>query len=169
MRLARLARLDADSGEAAQAGGRARALACNARDHLVDVEFRRPSSVFTHFNARPASASQSEMALSKAPQTKAAQKTVLPCLLFGSHPRAPITRQVVRATARALFVATAADVGSAARSEETVERRDHFSAGQPAIGIRLGVQPFPFSAGAASANGDSRLSPGSPNSPKLIN
>src|SRR5262245_11317307 len=53
-----------------------------------------PSSFFTHFNARPASASHSEMALSKAPQTKAAQKTVLPYLLFGSQPFAPITRQV---------------------------------------------------------------------------
>src|SRR5262245_32660840 len=54
-----------------------------------------PRSVFIHFNARPASASHSEMALSKAPQTKVAQKTVLPCLLFGSQPFAPITRQVV--------------------------------------------------------------------------
>src|SRR5262249_18337437 len=35
------------------------------------------------------------MALSKAPQTKVAQKTVLPYLLFGSHPLAPITRQLV--------------------------------------------------------------------------
>src|SRR5262245_33064006 len=53
-----------------------------------------PNSFFTHFNARPASGSHSEMALSKAPQTKAAQKTVLPYLLFGSQPDTPITRQV---------------------------------------------------------------------------
>jgi hypothetical protein len=44
--------------------------------------------LFDH-NTRPASATHSEMALSKAPQPKAEQKTVLPYLFSGSQLCAP--------------------------------------------------------------------------------
>src|SRR5215813_803555 len=56
-----------------------------------------------------------------------------------------------RTAPRALFVAAAADVEDAAQREETVERRDQFFTGQPVLGIRLGLQPFSFSAGAPRA------------------
>src|SRR5262249_4854000 len=56
-----------------------------------------------------------------------------------------------RTTPRALLVAAAADVESSARRKETVERRGQLSARQPVLGIRPGVQPLPFSAGAPSA------------------
>jgi hypothetical protein len=46
-------------------------------------------------------------------------------------------------------VAAAADVENSARSEETVQRRDHFSTRQPIIRISPGVQPFAFGAGAS--------------------
>jgi hypothetical protein len=109
------------------------------------------------------------MALSKAPQTKAAQKTVLPYLLSGSQPCGPIARQVdgqhpvpCSWQRRQMLIAPldAKKRSSAAINSCRVK---------PLAGSGRAFSRFRSARAHRAQSRDSPSSPGSPNPPKLIN
>src|SRR5262249_35280883 len=128
-----------------------------------------PKSFFAHLNARPASASHSEMALSKAPQTKVAQKTVLPYLLFGSQPFVPITRQVGGQHP------VPCSWQRPQMSKTPLEAKKRSSAAinssrvNPSSGSGSAFSRFRSERARRAQSMDSRSSLGSPNTPKLSN
>src|SRR5262245_54458079 len=132
-----------------------------------------PKSFFAHLNERPASASHSEMALSKAPQTKVAQKTVLPRLLFGSQPFAPITRQVVGqhpvpcSWQRRQISKTPLEAKKRSRAA-IISARVNLLSG-PLSGSGREFSRFRSVRAHRAQSINSRLSPGSPNLAKLTN
>src|SRR5262249_35074599 len=123
----------------------------NSRDHLVNAKLRDTQIVLRPSQRAPRFGVAFRNGVEQSPANKSCAEdglaiSVVRVAALRSH------HATGRRTApRALFVAAAADVEDAAQREETVERRDQFFTGQPVLGIRLGLQPFSFSAGAPRA------------------
>src|SRR5262245_17637702 len=123
----------------------------NARDHLIDVELRRPKLGLHPFQRASRFGVAFRNCVEQSPANESRAEERLAVFVLRVAPSGPHHAAGRRATTSALLVAATADVEDAARREETVERRDQFSARQPVLEIWLGFQPFSFRAGAANA------------------
>src|SRR5262245_2996330 len=123
----------------------------NARDHLVDVELRRPKLGLHPFQRASRFGVAFRNGVEQSPANESRAEDSLAVFVVRIAPSGSHHSASRRATPSALLVAAATDVEDAARREETVERRDQFLTRQPVLEIRLCVQSFSFSAGAPRA------------------
>src|SRR5262245_30448008 len=123
----------------------------NARDHLVDVELRGPKFGLHPFQRASRFGVAFRNGVEQGPANESRAEDSLAVFVVRIAASGPHHSTSRRATPSALLVAAATDAEDAARSEETVERRDQLLTRQPVLEIRLCVQSFSFSAGAPRA------------------
>src|SRR5262245_1978850 len=123
----------------------------NARDHLIDVELRRPKLGLHPFQRASRFGVAFRNCVEQSPANESRAEDRLAVFVLRIAASGPHHAAGRRTTTSALLVAATADVEDAARREETVERRDQFSARQPVLEIRLCFQSFSFRAGAPRA------------------